>query len=215
MVYQSQYGADSKSTFGGKMMADIEERLNQMEERIRKPSFRQTKGKANEVNYWVFDYAPEDELKVRERIAYMKEKNQKGTDGFSLVVYDLYDLIIEHLQNKKFMEKCYAQEERRGIKKLQDAIQHSLRITDKDNLLVQYIAENTPEDAVVFLTGVGKCFPILQAPEVFNKILYNMPQGFANVPMILFYPGTYTEQELIIFNEYPEDNYYRAFRLVR
>jgi len=33
--------------------------------------------------------------------------------------------------------------------------------------------------------------------------------------MVLFYPGTYTEQELIIFNEYPEDNYYRAFRLVR
>jgi len=74
---------------------------------------------------------------------------------------------------------------------------------------------STPEYAVVFLTGVGKCFSLLQAPEVFNKILYNMPQTLASVPMILFYPGTYTEQELIIFNEYVEDNYYRAFRLVR
>ena len=196
-------------------MSNIEERLDQMEVLIKKPSFRQTKGKANEVNYWVFDYEPEDELIVRNRISCLRNKNLKGADGFELVVYDLYDLIIDHLQNKNFMEKCYAQEEKRGIKKLQDAIQHTLKITDKENLLVKYIAEKTPKNAVVFLTGVGKCFPLLQAPEVFNKILYNMPQIFASVPIVLFYPGTYTEQELIIFNEYPEDNYYRAFRLVR
>ncbi len=196
-------------------MANIAERLDQMEASIRKSSFRQTKGKANEVNYWVFDYDPKDELIVRERIEYLKNKNLKSTDGFELVVFDLYDLIIDHLQKKNFMEKCYAQEEKRGIKKVQDAIQHTLKITDKENLIVQHIAENTSENAVVFLVGVGKCFPLLQAPEVFNKILYNMPQTFASVPMVLFYPGTYTEQELIIFNEYPEDNYYRAFRLVR
>ena len=196
-------------------MANIAERLDQMEASIRKPSFRQTKGKANEVNYWVFDYDPKDELIVRERIEYLKNKNLKSTDGFELVVFDLYDLIIDHLQKKNFMEKCYTQEEKRGIKKVQDAIQHTLKITDKENLIVQHIAENTPENAVVFLAGVGKCFPLLQAPEVFNKIIYSMPQTFASVPMVLFYPGTYTEQELIIFNEYPEDNYYRAFRLVR
>lgn len=137
-------------------MSNIEKRLDQMEMLIKKPSFRQTKGKANEVNYWVFDYAPEDELTVRNRIAYLKNKNIKGTDGFELVVYDLYDLIIEHLQSKNFMEKCYAQEEKRGIKKLQDAIQHTLKITDKENLLVKYIAENIPENAVVFLTGVDR-----------------------------------------------------------
>ena len=38
-------------------MSNIEKRLDQMEMLIKKPSFRQTKGKANEVNYWVFDYA--------------------------------------------------------------------------------------------------------------------------------------------------------------
>ena len=86
-------------------MTNIEERLDQMEVLIKKPSFRQTKGKANEVNYWVFDYAPKDELTVRNRIFYLKNKNIKGTDGFELVVYDLYDLIIEHLQSKNFMEK--------------------------------------------------------------------------------------------------------------
>lgn len=196
-------------------MAGIEQRLDELEERIATPSFRQTKGKANEVNYWVFDYAPEHELLVRERIASLKSKDFKETEGFDLVVYDLYDLLIKHLQEKNFIEKCCQMEEKRGIAKVATAIQRSLKITDKDNLLVQYIAEHTPEQSVVFLTGMGKCYPLLQSPEVFNKILYNMPQTFAKVPMVLFYPGTYTEQELILFNEYHEDNYYRAFRLVR
>jgi hypothetical protein len=43
-------------------------RLDEMEVAIRKPSFRQSSGRANEVNYWVFDYPPEKELEVRERI---------------------------------------------------------------------------------------------------------------------------------------------------
>ena len=128
-----------------------------------------------------------------------KIKTLKATDGFDaggiwFIWFDYRPSAKEELYGK-----CYAQEEKRGIKKVQDAIQHTLKITDKENLIVQHIAENTPENAVVFLAGVGKCFPLLQAPEVFNKILYNMPQAFASVPMVLFYPGTYTEQELIIF----------------
>ena len=49
-----------------------------MEAAIRKPSFRSSRGRANEVNYWIFDYPPERELEVRERIKYLVNKNQKG-----------------------------------------------------------------------------------------------------------------------------------------
>ena len=167
------------------------------------------------MNYWVFDYPPERELDVRERIAYMKNKNSKGSDGFELVVFDLYDLIMDHLESKNFIKKCEDFEQQKGFARVAAAVQRTLKITDKDNLIVSYIAEHVPENAVVFLTGIGKCYPLLQAPEVFNKVLYNMPQEYAAVPMVLFYPGTYTEQELVVFNELKEDNYYRAFRIVR
>ncbi len=196
-------------------MASLEERLDQMETIIKKPSFRQNRGKANEVNYWVFDYPPEKELEVRERIAYLKNKNAKGADGFELVVFDLYDFIMDHLESKNFIAKCEDFEKNKGLARVVSAVQHTLKITDKDNLIVKYIIDHTPENAVVFLTGIGKCYPLLQSPEVFNKVLYNMPQEFAAVPVILFYPGTYTEQELVVFNELKEDNYYRAFRIVR
>ena len=55
-------------------MADIEERLDKMEAKIREPRFRDTTGKANEVNYWVFDYAPEHELIVRNRIEFQRNR---------------------------------------------------------------------------------------------------------------------------------------------
>lgn len=194
---------------------NLQERLDEMDEKIRQPFFRKTTGKANEVNYWVFDYAPEQELEVRERIGYMQRRNEKGTEGFQLMVFDLYDIIIDYLESKNFIEKTERFEERGGLKRVITAVQRTLKITDKDNYLVKYIVAHTPENSVVFLTGIGKCYPLLEAPEVFNKVLYNMPQEYAATPMVLFYPGTYTEQELVVFNEVIEDNYYRAFRIVR
>lgn len=192
-------------------MADLIERLDEMEAAIRKPSFRQSSGRANEVNYWVFDYPPERELEVRERIEYLKNKNQKGTDGFELIIFDLYDIVIDFLEKKNFMEKCYDFEKKRGIERIVKAVNNSMKINDDDSLVVQYIRDNTPENAVVFLTGIGKCYPILRS----HKVLNNLHQAFVRVPVVMFFPGTYDEQELILFNEIKDDNYYRAFRLVK
>lgn len=192
-------------------MADLTARLNEMETAIRKPSFRQSIGRANEVNYWVFDYSPERELEVRERIAYLKNKNQGGTDGFELVVFDLYDIIIDFLEQRGFMDKCYGFERKAGISRIVKAVNNSLKVNDDDSLIVRYIKDHTPENAVVFLVGIGKCYPILRS----HKVLNNLHQAFVRVPVVMFFPGTYNEQELILFNEIKDDNYYRAFRLVK
>jgi len=96
-------------------MAGLQERLDQMEAAIHKPTFRESSGRANEVNYWVFDYNPAKELEVRERIEYMKKKNAKGTDGFELVVFDLYDMIMDYLEEKDFVKSYERYETRRGF----------------------------------------------------------------------------------------------------
>lgn len=192
-------------------MADLTIRLDEMETAICKPSFRQSSGRANEVNYWVFDYPPERELEVRERIAYLKNKNQRGTDSFELVVFDLYDIVIDFLEQRGFLDKCYAFERKAGINRVVKAVNNSMKVNDDDSLIVQYIKDHTPENAVVFLTGIGKCYPILRS----HKVLNNLHQAFVRVPVVMFFPGTYNEQELILFNEIKDDNYYRAFRLVK
>ena len=40
-------------------MLSLEQRLDKIEEVIKKPSFRQNKGLGNEVGYYIFDYPAE------------------------------------------------------------------------------------------------------------------------------------------------------------
>lgn len=192
-------------------MAGLEERLDKMELTIRKQTFRENSGRANEVNFWVFDYDPKKELEVRERIEYMKKKNEKGTEGFQLIVFDLYDMIMEYLEEKDFINSYERFEKRRGFDYIIRAVSTSMKMNEDDSILIRKIVEQTPENAVVFLTGVGKCYPLLRS----HKILNNLHQSVLKAPVVLFFPGTYTEQELILFNEIKDDNYYRAFKLVK
>jgi len=190
-------------------MASLEERLDLAERTIKTTSFRQNKGLGNEVGYYIFDYPAEKELVVRERIEYMKSKNNKGTDGFELVVFDLYDLIIDVLEQEGFLTKCFQFEKKQGIGRIVKAVGSLLQANDDESLIVGHIQEHTPENAVVFITGVGKCYPVLRS----HKVLNNMHQVIDRVPVVMFYPGKYDGQELILFGEIKDDNYYRAFKL--
>ncbi|AGL00729.1 DUF1788 domain-containing protein [Desulfoscipio gibsoniae] len=191
-------------------MRSLEEKLDGAERKIKTESFRQNKGLGNEVGYYVFDYPADKELMVRERIAYMKAKNAKGTDGFELVVYDLYDIIIDLLEKEGFMEQCFKFEKKKGLERVVKAVGNLLQFNDENNLIVQYIQEHTPGDAVIFLVGIGKCYPLLRS----HKVLNNLHQVIDRVPVVLFYPGKYDGQELVLFSEIKDGNYYRAFRLV-
>ena len=192
------------------MMRSLDERLNEAEKMIGKPSFRENKGLSNEVGYYIFDYPPKDELYIREWVEYIRQKNENAPDGFKIVVYDLYDIIINILKEKGYLEKCYAFEEKKGFERITKAISSMLRITESENLIVKYIKERLEPNTVIFIIGIGKCYPILRSHNVLN----NLHQVIDEVPVVMFYPGTYNTQELILFDKLKDDNYYRAFKLV-
>lgn len=191
-------------------MGTLEEKLDIVEQLIKEKSFRENKGLGNEVGYYVFDYPPDKEMIVRERIDYMKQKNSKGLFDFELVVFDLYDIIIDLLEEEGFLEICYKFEKKQGIERIVKAVSNLLQINDDSSLIVKHIRDNTPENAVVLITGVGKAYPLLRS----HKILNNLHQAIDHVPVVMFYPGKYDGQELILFETIKDDNYYRAFRLV-
>ena len=191
-------------------MKTTEQRLDMVEEIIKKPSFRQNKGLGNEVGYYIFDYPAEKELLIRERVDYIKKKYENSPDGFRVVVFDLYDIIIDTLTAKGYIEKTIEMEKKNGFDRVIRAVGNTMRITSEDSLIVNHIKDHTPENSVVFLTGIGKCFPILRSHTVLN----NLHQVVDNVPVVMFYPGKYDGQELILFGDVKDDNYYRAFKLV-
>ncbi|WP_302794690.1 DUF1788 domain-containing protein [Cloacibacillus evryensis] len=191
-------------------MADIEARLNRLEREIRNPRFMENRGVGNEVRYYVFDYPAEQELAVRAWVRDAVRKNENSGAPAPIVVFDLYEMIISFLTEKGFMEKCYEFEKSRGLAFLTKVIGDAMRFSTEDGVIIRRIQDDTPDKAIVFLTGVGKCFPILRS----HKVLNNLHQVMDKVPVIMFYPGKYDGQELVLFSEIKDDNYYRAFKLI-
>lgn len=193
------------------MVKSLEERLNLIHTEIIKPSFRENKGLGNEVGYYVFDYPADTELRVREQVDYLKRKNTPGLDGFELVVFDVYDIMLDFIEAEGLLEACYEMEAEDGMDYLIESVSALLEMNQNDNYFARYIEEHTPKDAVVFIIGIGKIFPFVRS----HKILNNLHQVFDRAPVVLFYPGKYDGLSLMLFSEFKDDNYYRAFELVK
>ena len=192
-------------------MTKTEIELGKIESEIGKTSFLNGKGLGNEVSYYVFDYDPKDEIFVREYIDKLVKKDKEFGDGYKLKVYDVYDLMIDLLESEGYLEDCFEMEKNDGMNYLVESVNDLLRMSDNNDYFTEYIEENTPEKAIVFLIGVGKIFPFVRS----HKILNNLHQSFNKAPVVMFYPGKYDGQSLELFGEFKDDNYYRAFPLIK
>lgn len=74
-----------------------------------------------------------------------------------------------------------------------NATKKALRLTEKSDFIVNYIRERLEDDDIVFLTGVGKAYPVIRSHTVLN----NLHAVVENIPLVLFFPGTYNGLELI------------------
>jgi hypothetical protein len=192
-------------------MRPTEIRLEEAKSKIHEPSFLKNKGLGNEVGYYIFDYPPKDELIVREWVKYCHAKNNPTINGFTLMVFDLYDSMLEIFENEGCLEQFFTFEGEYGLTETPGIVSDILRLTEgSENLINKYICERIQENTVVLLTGVGKCYPVLRAHTVLN----NLHQVLDQVPVVMLYPGGYDGQELVLFGSAEGNNYYRAFRLV-
>ena len=190
---------------------EFQDRLDAIWDRVSSKDFLENKGVANEVRYYVFDYEACDELIMRQKIEALLSKNNPDADGFRLMEYDIYKLVISILEERGYLEKCIRFEKEKGRDYLYNAISKLLRLTTDDNLIVNRILQNTPENTVVFLTGIGKIYPFVRAHNVLN----NLHQVFDKVPVVMFYPGNWNGQSLSLVGTISDGNYYRAFPLIQ
>ena len=191
-------------------MKTIHERLDQILPKIMDQRFREGRGLGNEIGFYIFDYDPEDELIVREHIAFLKQKVNNDNSEITIREFDLFDITIEILESKGYLEKVFSMESEKGTSAILNPIKNTLRLTQKNDLIVDYIRTRIKNNDVVFLTGVGKVWPIIRS----HTILNNLHAVVDNVPLVMFYPGTYSGQDLHLFDEISDQNYYRAFTLV-
>ena len=161
-------------------------------------------GTANDLKFYIFDYNPQDEITIRSEVKKIKGRNP------NIVEFDLYNLIIGILKEKGFLDKAFELEVVKGRDFVKRAINTLLNLTSESNLIIDHIKENSPENSIVFLTGIGKSYPLLRS----HNILNNLHQVLDEVPIIMFFPGKYSGTDLNLFGTIQDNNYYRAFRLV-
>ena len=191
-------------------MKEFQDKLDGIWKRISDEEFLANRGVANEVRYYVFDYDASMELVVRRKIELLQKQNNPQADGFEIVVFDLYQMVLDILEERGYVEKCIKFEKTKGREYLYNAVSKLLRLTSSSNLIVNRIVEQTPEHAVVFLTGVGKVFPFVRS----HNILNNLHQVLDSVPVVMFYPGKWNGESLSLFGTINDGNYYRAFPLI-
>ena len=189
---------------------EFQDKLDGIWKRISDEEFLANRGVANEVRYYVFDYDASMELVVRRKIELLQKQNNPQADGFEIAVFDLYQMVLGILEERGQVEKCIKFEKTKGREYLYNAVSKLLRLTSSSNLIVNRIVEQTPEHAVVFLTGVGKVFPFVRS----HNILNNLHQVLDSVPVVMFYPGKWNGESLSLFGTINDGNYYRAFPLI-
>lgn len=188
-------------------MENIDIRLCLIEDRITNKEFLESKRIAGEVPFYIFDYPPEYEIKVRKFTKGLVDKI-RNYYGISVIKLNLLELYLEILEDKDIKDDVMKREEEIGSEELGDIL---INIVEGDEI-AKKIGEKSADYNLVLLDGVGSVYPLVRTHSTLNKL---QPEFNNNEkPVLMFFPGSYTAKGLSLFNIYPSDHYYRAFKLV-
>ena len=191
-------------------MKQIIERLNDLQGIILEPDFTSKKGLGGEIGFYIFDYDAVDELIVRQAIPDLIQYSQKRNEALRFQVFDLYDMMIRFFEKRGYIEKNIKMEQQKSSEELFSVMRKALKIATNRDVFVQMIRDELEPGAVVFITGIGKIYPILRS----HVLLNNLQVVVEDQPLILFFPGTYEDNRMQLFGAFKDDHYYRAFQLV-
>ncbi|MCI1881448.1 MAG: DUF1788 domain-containing protein [Sporolactobacillus sp.] len=192
-------------------MRSLQERLDDLLPRILDPDFKKERGLSGQANYYVFTYDPRYEMVVRGHVGYLLQRiNGDSSVPLHVVECDLYEIILTILQAKGFLAKNFAMEQKNGSERVLKATIHALRLTQDDNQVIAYIRKHVTPGDLVFITGVGKAFPLIRSHHILN----NMFRATDHSPVLLFFPGRYDGQELVLFDAIHDENNYRGLPIV-
>jgi len=191
------------------MKLSLDERLNQILPRVTSRDFLDSKGLGNEIGFWVFDYPPESEMKVRDFLSgTVLPALGKRLPPLNAATVDLLGLVTELLEERKLLDKVMAMQQSKG----DDSALAELRPLLKEDKLAQKIAGkfDIPSLDLLILAGVGAVYPMLRTHTLLSALHPIMDK----TPLLMFFPGRYDGHSLRLFNTLAEDHYYRAFQLV-
>ncbi len=181
-------------------------RLEKIIGKIKSDKFLEGRGCGNEISYYIFDYDAKDELVVRDYIEHIIKEFAKVTSSRTIIEIDLYKMFIGFLKAEGDFEQIIQMEDKEGREAIFEAITPYLT----PNVYSQKIREMSEQYQIIFLTGIGKIYPFMRSHNILNQL----QQYIGKKPLVIFYPGQYSGQDLTLFGKFKDENYYRAFPLI-
>ena len=100
----------------------LSDRLNQVLHRITSDEFLAGKGLGNEIAFFIFDYPPEEELRIREHVGLLLAHIPKHKPGLRVKHINLFDLVIDHLKERNLLDRCLQMQKEKGDEALVKAL---------------------------------------------------------------------------------------------
>ena len=201
------------------MSDPLTHRLNQILPKLTSDDFLRAHGIGNEIAFYIFDYAPQDELRIREHIRFLVDHLPKNRPGLRVTHVNLFDFLIHYLKERDLLEKSFRLQREKGDAALLKALKGILH---EEKIAQRFAGIAKPaEHDLVLVSRVGSAYPLLRS----HTLLSNLHAIMGQTPLVMFYPGRYDTQTLRLFGKTgltggsaeerkKKTNYYRAFRLI-
>lgn len=186
-------------------MRTINDRLQELTDKIISNDVLENTGFGNEMKFRIFDYNPEDEYIIRD---YINDYLIKKADN--VIVIDIYDVVIEVLEELGYLQKCFEMEKEKGTEYMNNLIIDTLGIATDNDMIIDKMKEKIVPNKVIILTGLGKAYSIIRAYTVISELQSSIETN----SVIIMFPGKYEDLKFKLFNIIDDDNYYDAFTIV-
>jgi len=88
------------------MTDGLTDRLNQILPTITSEALLRGKGLGNEIAFYIFDYPPEAELRIREHLLFLVDHLPKHKPGLRVSHVNLLDFVLTYLRQRRLLDQA-------------------------------------------------------------------------------------------------------------
>ncbi|HNX89653.1 MAG TPA: DUF1788 domain-containing protein, partial [Paludibacteraceae bacterium] len=159
-----------------------------------------------ELPFFIHSFPVSQQQVVNANIQSLVKRLQN--DGIEILEINLYKLCLDILKRANIFDQIVEQEVNMPKLRLNRVLVSNLNV---ETVIIPEIHKRHAESnaKIVFLTGVGEVFPFIRS----HSILNNTQTLVGNIPLVMFFPGSYNNKTLTLFELIKDENYYRAHNL--
>lgn len=188
----------------------LQQRLDQIQDKLESKSFQKNQKLGGEIGFYIFDYAAQYELMMRDYLSTLIDKLKRRDDNTSptFASIHLFEMMIALLKKRNLLDKAFSLQKQRGDVALFKALTGALEQNRVADFMIEHI--NKAHCKFILIHGLGSTWPMVRGHALLNALHAKLQ----DIPTVLFYPGQYDGATLKPFGNIDSSHYYRAFQLI-